>query len=246
MIAGLAMQDDLKEVDGMWCVAALRNLLSTSANHRPMLKEGVVDALVKMAESPYTFISLNATASLRSMTYNVATREALISKNAINVIIDDTNAGDADDDLKIGSKLLQKIEAESWANGSRGVQREGRVEELERQPLMLGFADETGAVMIEVPFLDAGWNKVECKAEMEEPTLERKAKSAGQGGTRSAKARSVSSAVGENGSERLLDGLKDSEMEVIMVTRICPKRECDTVMQVRRIESRSDKLKNSF
>ena len=75
----------------MWCVAALRNLLSTSANHRPMLKEGVVDALVKLADSRNSFVALNATASLRTMTYNIATREALISKNAISVIIDDTN-----------------------------------------------------------------------------------------------------------------------------------------------------------
>ena len=245
MIAGLAMQNNLKEVDGMWCVAALRNLLSTSANHRPMLNEGVVDALVKMADSPWSFVSLNATASLRSMTYNVATREALISKNAISVIIDDTNAGDADDDLKIDSKLLQKIEAESWANGSRGVQREGRAEELERQPLMLGLSDSVGAVTIEVPFLDAGWNKVECTAVMEEPTLERKAKNGQGSGSRGRPGRSGSSVVG-GGSERALDSLKDPEVEVVMVTRICPKRECDTVMQVQHSDTKGGRDEESF
>ncbi|GMH92965.1 hypothetical protein TrVE_jg7750 [Triparma verrucosa] len=213
MIAGLALEASLAEVDAMWCVAALRNLLSTSANHRPMLKEGVVDALVKLADSRNSFVALNATASLRTMTYNVATREALISKNAISVIIDDTNAGDADDDLQIGSSLLQKIEAESWANGSRGIQREGRAEELERQPLMMDVGVEAGAVTIEVPMLEAGWIKVECKEEMEEPKLERKMKK---------KDDNAGKVV--HGGEAVESN--QPEVEVVMVTCICPKIEC--------------------
>ncbi|GMI12582.1 hypothetical protein TrLO_g12999 [Triparma laevis f. longispina] len=239
MIAGLALEPQLAEMDAMWCVAALRNLLSTSANHRPMLKEGVVDALVKLADSKSSFVALNATASLRTMTYNVATREALISKNAISVIIDDTNAGDADDDLQIGSSLLQKIEAESWANGSRGIQREGRAKELDRQPLMMGVGDEAGAVTVEVPMLEAGWNKVECDTDMEEPKLERKMKK---------KDDSSGKVVHGGGGDALEPN--QPEVEVVMVTCICPKIECpvtlNSSLQVQDTSKQVSKDEESF
>mmetsp|Transcript_16939 Transcript_16939/g.34865 ORF Transcript_16939/g.34865 Transcript_16939/m.34865 type:complete len:1291 (+) Transcript_16939:79-3951(+) len=180
MIVKLTLRDNLKNDDGMRCVAALRNLLSTSANHRPMLKEGVVEALVRLSESKVKYISLNAAASLRTMTYNEATREALIEKNAINVIIEDTNGKggegkqeeEEDDDLQIDSKLLQQIEAESWSNGSRGIQREGRAQELEAAPLLEGLGDRH-PVLVELPEFTVEWDKVNHNAVMEEPELSR-------------------------------------------------------------------------
>jgi len=95
IIVALSLTSDLSVYDGMWCVAALRNLLSTSSNHRPMLKGGAVDALVILAANKDSFISMNSAAALRTITFNQATRSALIERGAINVIIEDSSSGKA-------------------------------------------------------------------------------------------------------------------------------------------------------
>ena len=229
MIVQLALNGDLKEEDGMWCVAALRNLLSTSANHRPMLKEGVVDALVKLAESSASYISLNAAAALRTMTYNQATRAALIEKKAIDVIIEDTSGKDDDDDLQIGNGLLQKIEAESWANGSRGIQREGRAADMPAPELLEGLSHPE-AVLIEVPMLLVGWDKVEHRTVMEQPPLERSHTkgdhgSGGNVGSGSDVRKESASVAGGERAEKS----KEIDVEVKMPTKMCPKVECEVV-----------------
>ncbi|GMI46689.1 hypothetical protein TrCOL_g1637 [Triparma columacea] len=231
MIVNLVLREDLKSDDGKRCVAALRNLLSTSANHRPMLKEDVVDALVKLAESKVPYISLNAAAALRTMTYNEATREALIEKNAIKVIIEDTNGkggkgdgGDEDDDLQIGNKLLQQIEAESWSNGSRGIQREGRAQNLEVAPLIQGLS-ESEAILIELPEFWIEWHKVGHDAVMEEPQLEIKPMDTYKGDS---KRGSGNRSRKESSSN--IEGRDIGESELKMSTRLCPKMECDVVL----------------
>ena len=238
MMVKLALTPNLTVSDGMRCVVALRNLLSTSSNHRPMLKEGVVDALVVLAASKDAFTSLNAAAALRTMTYNQATRQVLIEKNAINVIIDDTagnlgGGGADDDDLKIANSLLQQIEAESWANGSRGVQREGRAEELEPHPLLIHLVEPI-AVCIEVPMLYMGWDKVEHHTVMEDPILERGAKKShanyigaidknlGKGGGSPYSMKQKEAPSWQKG--------KEPEVDIKVPTKLCPKMECDIVV----------------
>ena len=189
---------------GSWCVAALRNLLSTSANHNRMLLDGVVDALVLLSSrTDEEFIAFNSAAALRTMTYGKATRKALLDKGAISVIIDQdddgaqfeekdkekakdkdkdkdkeksktisssNNAADSDDDLKIGKGLLQQIEAESWANGSRGIQREGRASALP-QPSLLTGAGGGEMFLVDIRAIPTTWSKVRCGRRMNEPEL---------------------------------------------------------------------------
>jgi len=178
MICWLSLTNELTEIDGSWCVASLRNLLSTNANHKQMLAEGVVDSLVLLSSRQEEFIAFNSAAALRAMTYNKATRSALIQKNAINVIIaegGEDNIVAEEDDLKMNKGLLQAIEAESWANGSRGIQREGRAAELPEPSLLteaMGRGDETLPALIEMEEIPTNWWKVTEESTMVEPSLE--------------------------------------------------------------------------
>jgi hypothetical protein len=247
MIVKLALSPDLTPDDGMWCVAALRNLLSTSANHRPMLAEGVVDALVKLADHPHSFISLNSAAALRTMTYNQATRAALIEKNAINVIIDDSSGGGQgnnhdDDDLKISNSLLQKIEAESWANGSRGIQREGRAAELDRPPLRAGLS-ELVAVLVEVPMLYMGWDKVQHFAMMEEPTLERSSSNRDNSNEPAMPGSPGDQARATENAALKKPKFKELEVDTKVPTKICAKMECELSLLIDANKGEEDRKK---
>ena len=238
MLVKLALRKDLKDDDGMRCVAALRNLLSTSANHRPMLKENVVDALVRLAESKVAYINLNAAAALRTMTYNEATREALIEKNAIKVIIDDTNTDDDkdedDDDLQIGSKLLQQIEAESWSNGSRGIQREGRAQELEVASLIKGLS-ESEPVMIELPDFWIDWEKVEHNTVMVERSLQRTPKDHDKGGKGGTEVRT------RRDTNLKVESREMGDLDLRIPTMLCTKIECDVILEMAQEEKKGHK-----
>ncbi|CAM9454047.1 unnamed protein product, partial [Ectocarpus fasciculatus] len=119
------------------CSAALRNLCTIIPNQDTLVEVGAVQTLVdlvglkevKKKETRASHaVKSNCASALRSMTFNDSIRDILIRSGGLSVILDDLKV-DAEETGAVGSinpNLMREMEAESWSNGSRGVQKEER------------------------------------------------------------------------------------------------------------------------
>jgi hypothetical protein len=140
-----------------------------------MYKSGCVDALVilaKRSEHPRNQghklsprIRLNCASALRSMTYNEGIRDELRTGQAIDIMLEE--------DDKIQYNLLVELEAESWANGARGTQREGRAARIPPNELCVDFLKEGGGAQLTVDEKRyADLEKYHVQVQLDEPNLE--------------------------------------------------------------------------
>lgn len=149
--------DDDEHNYGLRCASALRNLLLVNANHERMVRDGVIQAIVRLFYSDDTMTKQHCAAALRNITYNHKFRRLLVDSGAISVIIEDSKMEDEEDeeDLPLTINLLFEIEAESWTNGSRGRHPEGRAPPIPPMPLFTklldGFDPKPFVVPTEVP-----------------------------------------------------------------------------------------------
>eukprot|EP01042_Synura_sphagnicola_P030992 gene30992-39904_t len=163
------------------CAAALRNLLCVASNQDAMVADGVIRALVELASTerlvtsgtePSKAVRQNCAAALRSMTFNDHMRQELLESGAISIILDELTLRTDDDDINIGPSLLTELEAESWSNGSRGRQKEGRSPPIEPAPLFQDLLGGTPNVVLDVATSHASLQKFLVRVHLEEPPIE--------------------------------------------------------------------------
>lgn len=144
MLIHLAAPEDDESDFGLRCASAFRNLLLVNANHERMVKDGVIQAIVRLFYSDDTVTKQHCAAALRNITYNQKFRRLLVESGAISVIIEDSKMEDEEDDedLSLTINLLFEMEAESWTNGSRGRHPEGRAPPLPPNPLFVKLLDK--------------------------------------------------------------------------------------------------------
>ena len=106
--------------------SALNHLLYVLTNHKIMVKENVITALVKLAKMPNHTVRQNCASALRHLTFNRTSRQQIVDSGAIAVILEETNQeASANDGIEFGNELMCELEAESWCNGSRGASTDG-------------------------------------------------------------------------------------------------------------------------
>jgi hypothetical protein len=153
--------------------AGIRNMLCIFSSHEVLVQGGCVETLVIIANiAGLPGAREDASAALRSLTYNTALRDKLLSTGAINIILDDLKRGMRGELLEINHNLLSALESESWGNGSRGAIKEGRSQFF--HPLSLHLDLLRGSNHIAVNF-DVKVAKLETylvKVELDEPPIE--------------------------------------------------------------------------
>ena len=159
------------------CAAAFRNLLCTFGNHGEMVSQGCIPAIINIfqrAESSSFYndplapeVRTNCASALRSLTYNNSMHEELKNSAAIDIMLE----GETD---IMKYELLVELEAESWTNGARGTQREGKAKKIDPAPLSIDFLKSTddaptdGVKDKRYAVLD----KLYVQVHLEEPNLE--------------------------------------------------------------------------
>jgi hypothetical protein len=143
--------------------SAFRNILLVNGNHETLVTDGVITAIVELFSAEDIMTKQHCGASLRNITYNKRFRRLLVESGAISVIIEDSKMEDDEDedDLPLNMNLLFEIEAESWSNGSRGRQREGRAPVIRSLPLNRGFLNKCACgSFIQSTEITAPWYKL--------------------------------------------------------------------------------------
>ena len=158
------------------CAIALRNLVRVAANQRPMAASGAIDTLVALAALNDPLTTQHCASALRIFTYNKTTRDVLVRSGAISVILTDSQGTTGtDDDVRLPHLLLCRVETESWKNGSRSGQQEGRTP-LPEPPILI----ENPHLICKTPTqLHFGLTKsqglkIPAEIEMDEPELDPK------------------------------------------------------------------------
>lgn len=163
------------------CAAALRNLLCVVSNQIIMVRQGVIKTLVDLVppvnddiptKPPSKTVKDNCASALRSMTFNSNLRRELLESGAISIILDETNSGEQQQDIPLGSQLMKEIEAESWSNGSRGRQKERKAKPMDPMPIYVDLLGGTSNVDLDVTSTNASLHKCMVKVELEEPPIE--------------------------------------------------------------------------
>ena len=161
------------------CAAALRNLLCVIPNQNIMVQHGVIKTLVELAlperefmPEPAKSIRQNCASALRSMTYNDDMRHELKDSGAISIILSDLKLDADEEDVTIGANLLKELEAESWSNGSRGRQKEGRALPIDPAPLYQDLLGGSPNVVLDVKTSYSPLEKLKVHIQLEEPPIE--------------------------------------------------------------------------
>lgn len=114
--------------------AAMRNLLCAAGNAENLVKDGVVDVLLILAQSPVKEVVKNVSAGLISISHNsklnAVTKNPVVTK-IIGESMMASDSGLAQEAAFLSPTLLAEIEEESWNNGSRGNARLGRADPYE-------------------------------------------------------------------------------------------------------------------
>eukprot|EP00606_Chrysophyceae_sp_TOSAG23-5_P000973 GSChrysophyteH2.ASY1.ANO1.502.1 assembled CDS len=140
--------------------ACMRNMLCVNANQKAMVSQGCILSLMEIAHEaektvhiadPITeTVQTNCSAALRSLTYNVEVRDVLKDQGAIDFIMAELSK----EDTSFKYELLVEVEAESWGNGARGTNRDGRAAYIECEPI---FGDvETDFAVLTAAIKGAG------------------------------------------------------------------------------------------
>lgn len=110
--------------------------------------------------------------ALRSMTFNEEIRDHLLASGAMDVILADLKKHMSGDEINIGYNLLSELEAESWQNGSKGRQREGRAKPIDPAGLWTDLLRSTVNVQLDVDIRFADLEKFHVQAQLDEPKIE--------------------------------------------------------------------------
>jgi hypothetical protein len=165
------------------CSAALRNLCTVVGNQQPLADIGAIECLVALVElrevanvenSRSKQVKLNCASALRSMSFNSDIRAQLIKCGALSVILNELkmNAEEAGEIYVISPTLMREMEAESWSNGSRGVQKEDRSPFNEAEALFVELMAGAHNVELHVKSIAAEQQKYLIKITLEEPPIE--------------------------------------------------------------------------
>lgn len=165
------------------CSAALRNLCTVISNQDILVRIGTVHTLVDLVSMEVVTkkdrraaqaVKSNCASALRSMTFNDAIRDVLIESGGLSVILDDLKV-DAESTGAVGTinpNLMREMEAESWSNGSRGVQKEERAPYIEPEQLFTELNSSGDAVELDVKSMFAKMEKHIIQVQLEEPPIE--------------------------------------------------------------------------
>lgn len=165
------------------CSAALRNLCTVISNQDKLVELGAVQTLVDLVSMKVVVkkethsshaVKSNCASALRSMTFNDAIRDVLIDSGGLSVILNDLKV-DAEVTGAIGSinpNLMREMEAESWSNGSRGVQKEERAPYIEPEPIFTDLMNAGDVVELDVKSMFAKMEKHMIQVQLEEPPIE--------------------------------------------------------------------------
>lgn len=207
--------------------ACMRNMLCINANQKTMVGQGCIHSLMAIAAEaektshiadPITeSVQQNCSAALRSLTYNTDVREVLKDQGAIDFIMAEL----AREDTTIGYNLLVEVEAESWSNGARGTNRDGRAPPIPPGDLLsdvgssFGITAEDDDSVVKNNALQAIGEGVQLlkyhvKVELDEPEIE-------------ASEYNKELKVGINDLETIVD----PEENVIPTVMLCPKQACE-------------------
>lgn len=102
-------------------------------------------------------IRLNCATALKSLTFNSDLRPVLIQSEAITIILAEIKK--ENDLINISNGLLKELEAESWDNGGRGKQKEGRAKPIYPSGLFLEFLIGISKVRLDVQCKDVDLTK---------------------------------------------------------------------------------------
>jgi len=206
--------------------AAMRNMLCVNVNQKTMVGQGCIHSLMAIAAEaeksshstdPITeSVQQNCSAALRSLTYNSEARKVLKDQGAIDFIMAEL----AREDTTIGYNLLVEVEAESWSNGARGTNRDGRAPPIPPGKLLsdvgtsFGIDGNSDSIVRQNSLKSIGEGaqllKYHVKVELDEPEIE-------------ASEYNKELKVGIND----LETITDPEENVIPTVCICPKEPCE-------------------
>ena len=117
----------------------------TSSTKRNMTKKQDEDRSMASA------IRKNAAAALRCLTFSKDFRGSLGPLGAVVVLLEDLTQemNEQEQEFKMDYSLLSELEAESWQNGSRGQQKEGRAIAIAPAPLNLDLLEGDKVVALD-------------------------------------------------------------------------------------------------
>ena len=112
----------------------------------------------------------NTAAALRCLTFNKELRGCLEPAGAVGVLLQDLKLemSEHERDFEIDYNLLEELESESWENGSRVRQTEGRAVTVPPAPLRLDFLQGNGAVVLDVHVREEPLEKFTVRVEDDE------------------------------------------------------------------------------
>lgn len=185
------------------CAASMRNLLCVVSNQKIMVDNGALECLINMAHeaedgtitdsyavrkkrnktqrnkievlnTEQASIYSDCASALRSMTFNIEVREKLISTGALAVILGDLKKDMSGDEIAISYELLSELEAESWENGSRGRQKEGRAKPIAPAGLFTDLLAgvHSQEVTLNIDIRASELEKYPVKVDLDEPKIE--------------------------------------------------------------------------
>ena len=107
----------------------------------------------------------NCASTLKSLTYNQDLRMMLIETEAIKIILAEVKK---ESDLQISNGLLKELEAESWDNGGRFRQKEGRAKSLSASPIYTELLKGGTNVQLNVLHKDIELSKYHVQIQLDE------------------------------------------------------------------------------
>jgi hypothetical protein len=110
-------------------------------------------------------------AALRSMTFNTDIRDILIKSGAMDVILLDLRKSMSGDDIGIAPSLLSQLEEESWQNGSRSRQKEGRAKKIPSANFYVDLLRGTENVELDVEIKFQELQKFHVQVQLDEPIV---------------------------------------------------------------------------
>jgi hypothetical protein len=147
-----------------------------------MVEQGCLQVLIQLSNQPFErlmssntlytatpsetrLIRFNCAAALRLLTYNKDLRGLLVESEAINIILAEIRK---ESDINMSQSLLKELEAESWENGARTKQKEGRIKGVTPAALFTNFLKGNAKVELDFEAKDVELEKYYVEVHLEE------------------------------------------------------------------------------
>jgi len=155
--------------DGQLHIAlALRGLLSSVTNHKPLASHGLIPILMELSHSSNKAVKDVCVEALRTLTFHQELRDLLVDSGAISVLLKDPNDRNkkSTDDPLVATDLRMELEAESWCNGSRlGSQGQSAIGIKPSLAIESGFRSTGERESLNIPVFSAPMRKFGCEME---------------------------------------------------------------------------------